>query len=53
MSIKLSPLPENNVALIVPFTFNLSAKFTDVPIPTLPLISIVNLAADEELPEDV
>ena len=53
ISTKLSPLPENNVALIVPLTFNLLIKFVVVPIPTLPFISIVILGADKDAPDEV
>ena len=53
ISTKLLPLPENNVALIVPLTFNLLIKFVVVPIPTLPFISIVILGADKDSPDEV
>ena len=46
-------MPENNVALTVPFTFNLLFKFVEVPIPIFPLAAIIilNVVADD--PDEV
>ena len=53
MSIKLLPVPENNVALTVPSTFNRFDKFVRVPMPTFPLDVIIIRAVEDEADDDV
>ena len=53
MSIKLLPVPANNVALTVPLTFNLFVKFVKVPIPTFPFDVIIIRDVEDEVADDV